>query len=180
MESQDELKFELFEIKKLYLREIPHPKLIIKSIQQLTKKYGLSTISFDSFQQNSLGINEKNEALLPFLERYLQKNLQTKHSISTAETPLKLRHFLHILLYEQWMFFLKLQSYLPENSNFPDQDLKMSSPIDAYEVIKWIHQRNLDESQIKDYLYTNILENSTEFDSLTIACLRANKIILYV
>lgn len=73
MESQEELKFELFEVKKLYLREILHPKLIIKSIQQLTKNYGLSAISFDSFQQNSLGINEKNEALLPFLERYLQK-----------------------------------------------------------------------------------------------------------
>lgn len=180
MESQEELKFELFEVKKIYLREIPHPKLIIKSIQQLTKKYSLSAISLDSFQQNALGINEKNEALLPFLERYLQKNLQTKHSISTAENPVKLTHCLNILLYEQWMFFLKLQSYLPENGNFPDQDLKISSPIDAYDVIKWIQQRNLDESQIKDYLYTNILENSTEFDSLTIACLRANKIILYV
>jgi hypothetical protein len=180
MESQEELKFELFEVKKIYLREIPHPKLIIKSIQQLTKKYSLSAISLDSFQQNALGINEKNEALLPFLERYLQKNLQIKHAISLAATPLSLRHFLWILLYQQWIFFQKLQQYLPENTNLPDQDVKMSSPTDAYEVIKWIQARNLEESQIKDYLYTNILEKNTEFDSLTIACLRANKIILYV
>ncbi len=180
MESQEQLKFELFEIKKLYLREIPHPTLIIKSIHRLTKNYALSSISLDLYQQSSLGLQEKKEDLLPFLERYLQKNLQTKHSISMAETPLKLRHSLWILLYQQWIFFKKLQSYLPENVHLPDQDLKMSSPTDAYEVIKWIQQRNLDESQIKDYLYTNILEKSTEFDSLTIACLRANKIILYV
>ena len=180
MESQEELKFELFEIKKRFLQEIPHPRLIVKAIQQLTKNYDLPEISLDSFQTNLLGFQEKNEALLPFLERYLQKNLRTKHAISMAETPTKLRHSLRILLYEQWMLFLKLQAYLPEDANFPDQELKMSAPIEVYEVIKWIRHENLQESEIKNYLYTNIFEKSTEFDSLTIACLRANKIIRYV
>lgn len=176
---EEALKYEIFEIKQKFLREIPHPKLILKQIRLLENKAQLrQPFTIDDVQLTN---TPNQQELTFFLENHITETLQLKKSIANASDPNQLKAELLGLYQSQIQFLQKLASYLPEKPAYPNEEIKMSDPIDAYQVLKRIQLLNLQENGINTYLCKEIeTENRTTFDIITISCLRAQKILSHV
>ena len=176
----EDLKLQLFELKQKFLREIPHPKLILKEIKILKRinpEIDFSELRYDQVEMNA---TEKSGTLESFLENQVQKELQDKQSISQALDTETLFQSLFTLFQHQVVFLKKLQSYLPVIAEGVDKEVKMSSPFNAYHLLKRIHELNLKENEIKDYLCRVIKAQEKPLDIIAINCLRANKILSHV
>ena len=62
---------------------------------------------------------------------------------------------------------------LPTDFN---KEVKISTPFDAYEILKFLGSEKLEENQIKPYLYTQITSGPAQENPLLLACVRAEKI----
>lgn len=168
----EEEKLDFFELKQKVLGEIPHPKLIVKYANQAGNKVGIPPflIRKEIFEIQSI-------ALVDFLENQLNKTLILKQKIANSVHFNQLNELLIELYKLQMLFFQQLKSYLPTDVKFEDETIKMSLPIDPYQLLKRIRERNLNENEIKPYLYTQTVTKVATTDELTAAFLRANKII---
>lgn len=174
--SNLDLREILFEIKQKFLREIPHPKLILKQIRILERKGEISP-AFD--ENNQLDAVNREFELVAFLEKHIQKELQLKYEVSRSETYLQLRNTLVELYQNQYQLFKKLQSYLPQKETYLDEDVKMSDPFDVYEILKSIKRLDLKESEIKAYICVELDTETKNFTTVITTILRANKIIAH-
>ncbi len=176
----EELKLQLFEQKQKFLREIPHPKLILKEmrvLKRINNELDLTALTFDQIEL----ITEQNEnSLESFLDHHIQDTLRIKQNVSQAQSVDLLFETLHVLFISHVVMLKKLQSYMTCFEEGIDQDIKMSVPIDTYTVLKRIHELNLKENEIKDYLCNEIKAQEKPLDAIVINCLRANKILSYV
>jgi len=177
--KMDALKVELFEIKQKFLREIPHYKLIAREIKSIEFKCKIRPTDFEEIQSIKINDSIKKEHLKDYLENHINAELALKHKIALTETFKGLNDHLKVLYQLKIQLLKKLQSYLQVSNNLPDKDIKMSTIIDPYKVIKTIDELMLDENQIKDYLCDKLTVVKPDFDPLLEACLRANKIILH-
>jgi len=168
---QESFEDELFSIKSKFLRDIPHPKLIAKALEQVKGlkpellKETLAPISLNDF--------ELNQALKNYSEKILEIKLKISQAIS-----LELLYSALSELYEwQMRLILKLTTYIPELENYHDGEIKVSEAIDAYIISRFIELNGLGENEIKTYICTTISNKlPVDFDVLTLACLRSRKI----
>jgi len=168
----EEEKLDFFDLKQKVLGEIPHPKLIVKYANQAGNKVGIP-----AFLMRKEIFHIQSITLVDFLENQLSQTLRLKQKIAHSGDYHQLNRLL-IELYElQIHFFQQLKSYLPTDVKFEDETIKMSLPIDPYQLLKRIRERNLNENEIKPYLYTRSVTKDDTTDELTAAFLRANKII---
>ncbi len=173
----EELRLQLFEQKQKFLREIPHPKLILKEIKKLEHTLNLQEKSQLNYSVVVITEEVLKQELEAFLEGYISDQLQLKHKVSIAQSASEL-HAVLISLYQfQVMLLKKLQSYVSKTLIIEDKEIKMSTSIDAYNILKRIRELNLKEKEIKDYLCDVIKAQKKPFDTLVENCLRANKII---
>lgn len=176
---EEALKYEIFEIKQKFLREIPHPKLILKQIRLLETKARLNQPL--TVEDLHLANIPNQQELTVFLENYITETLRLKKDIANASDPNQLKTELVGLYQSQIQFLQKVASYLPQKPIYPDEEIKMSDPIDAYQFLKRIQLLNLQENGINTYLCKEIENaNKTTFDIITISCLRAQKILRHV
>ncbi|MFT5824183.1 MAG: hypothetical protein ACI8ZM_005449 [Crocinitomix sp.] len=176
----EELKLQLFEQKQKFLRETPHPKLILKEMKVLNRinsELDLTALIFEKIEMNAV---EKSIALESFLESHIQNELFAKQKISQALEVSSLFEALHGLFKHQTLLLKKLQSYLPTIDEGVDKEVKMSASFDTYKMLKRIHELNLKEKEIKDYLCDEIKAQEKPFNILVENCLRANKILSHV
>lgn len=176
----EELKLQLFEQKQKFLREIPHPKLILKEMKILKRikpELDLIELTFDQVEMNT---EQKSVSLVSFLDSHIQNELFAKQKISQSLDILPLFQALHTLFKHQVLLLKKLQSYLPVIAKDADKEVKMSAPFDTYNMLKRIHELNLKENEIKDYLCNIINVQEKPLDVIVINCLRANKILSHV
>ncbi|NOQ72040.1 MAG: hypothetical protein GQ574_08570 [Crocinitomix sp.] len=176
----EELKLQLFEQKQKFLREIPHPKLILKEmriLQRINPELDLTALTFEKIKMNA---DEKSTPLESFLESHILNELLAKQKISQALDVSPLFEALHNLFKQQVLLLKKLQSYLPTIAEGIDKDVKMSVPFDTYNMLKRIRELNLKEKEIKDYLCNVIKAQEKPFRILVENCLRANKILSHV
>lgn len=173
----EELKLQLFEQKQKFLREIPHPKLILKEIKKLEQLLSLQEKNQLNYSVVVLTEEVLMQELVVFLEGYISDQLQLKHKVSIAQSASELYAVLTSLYQFQVALLKKLQCYVPQKVMIDDKEIKMSNSIDAYNILKRIRELNLKEKEIKDYLCDVIKAQKKPFDTLVENCLRANKII---
>jgi hypothetical protein len=170
---EDEIDDRLFEIKARFLRDVPHPKLIQKGMEQARALAGVQLTAFESAE------NLPDTDLSAFLTGTVERILKLKLAISQAVTPAELYAGLKGLYETQLALLQKLASYLPVMEDYPDKGLKISDPVDGYPVWRFISTYGLSEDEIKPYICRS-LENEKAhgtYDVLTTACLRSRKII---
>lgn len=175
----EDLRYELFDIKQKFLREIPHPKLIRKQIWQIRVKGKLGEKEELPYSEIILNKEEKSRGLEEFLDGYIKAVLMLKHQVSQATDYSSLETVLISLFSGEIKMLKKLQTYLEVSNEYPDGDIKMSAPMDQYQILKRIRELKLNENEIKPYLCKQIEADSNEFDVLTRSCLQANKILMH-
>ncbi len=168
----EEEKLDFFQLKQKVLGEFPHPKLIAKYANQAAKKVGISNFSFVKPV-----FNRHDVPIIHYLENQLNDALDLKKRIAQAQDYRLLNNLLIELYALQYSLFQQLKSYLPSEVNFDDEHLKISLSIDVYRLISLIRERNLNENEIKPYLYKRIVTKEWDSDELTEIFLRANKIV---
>jgi hypothetical protein len=176
----EDLKLQLFEQKQKFLREIPHPKLILKEMKVLKRINPELDITPLTYGRIEMLTEQRDASLKSFLDRHINDTLQIKHSISLAQSAEVLFEILQGLFISHVRLLKKLQSYLCKFQDGIDEDIKMSVPMDSYAVLKRITELNLKENEIKDYLCKEIKAQEKPLDTIAINCLRANKILSHV
>jgi len=168
---QESFEDELFSIKSKFLREIPHPKLIFKALEQVRGlKPDILNVTIAPINLNDIELNQA-------LKNYSKKILDIKLKISQAMSPELLNIALSELYEWQIGLILKLTKYVPEFENYHDNEIKLSEAIDAYVISRFIELNGLGENEIKTYICTTISNKlPVDFDVLTLACLRSRKI----
>ena len=165
---------QLFEIKSKFLRHVPHPRLIRKSIEQVKALAGTDLVEFESEQPSYSDVT-----LTHALTAATEDLLKLKLAISGSETASELYANLIALYNLHWALLARLASYLPVLNEYPDHEIKQSDPVDSYETWRFISRAGLSENEIKPYICKAISGRApADFDELTIACLRSRKIIL--
>ncbi|MFT4600781.1 MAG: hypothetical protein ACI857_000958 [Arenicella sp.] len=160
---------ELFDIKQKFLREIPHPILIQKQIDRLSKK------AEDSFGHQEVEFSQRE--LESFLKEYTLVLMPIKLSVSNAQTGEALRRALSSLLFCQNKLISKLSEYVIAFNSEKFKDIKMSTTIDVYAIQKFISENSLKESEINAYLCSAFEKADSESISiLTESVVRAKKI----
>lgn len=162
---------QLFEIKQKFLREIPHPKLIVKQLKFLNVET----------PDLSEGSYAEPEQLAENLNTYISNLMQLKLSISNAASGLDLGSNLVQLHALQSQLIAKLSSYCPESYELFEEDgIKQSDPFDVYSYIKELGTQGLQENEIKDYLCKQFeLADPAQFTELAKGVVRARKIIAH-
>lgn len=169
--TEDE-ELELFTIKTKFFREIPHPKLILKAINQVEK-----LISIPPMLKNA-EINFDRSNLADVLKSHSEKIYALKTSIAHAANPSDLFLALNELYEWQQALVIRLNQYLPVEANYDFPEIKQSDPIDSYAVLTFITQHALAENQIKTYICNEVeAKNPKEFSILTRVCLQCRKIV---
>ena len=164
--STEEEVFRLFEIKKKFLSIVPHPKVILKYYRDLKGKDENITSGL-TFQ--SMELNE-------FLVKYSDELVQVRLQISNAQTNSELATVLG-KLYTLQLSLLNKLSKLTSGMSVPSlENIKVSAPIDGYELFKFIRENEMGEKEIKEYIRAHI-HSVDEADALLMAVLRAKKII---
>jgi len=174
----DGIEEELFSIKSKFLREIPHPKLILKAIDQTKKLIS----DFNSTRESEHLIQLPDKVFENNLKNSLMQHsdflLQLKLKISQAQLPGELYIALNELYFIHSSMIKQLSTYLPELESYPDSAIKISDSFDSYALSRFIETAQLNENEIKAYICNSILNKpALNFDMLTIACLRSKKII---
>lgn len=169
--TEDE-ELELFTIKTKFFREIPHPKLILKAINQVEKLMNQPPMYDDHL------IDFGQSDLVSVLKAHSEKIVALKTAIAHAEKAEEVFLALNELYHWQWSLILRMTLYLPEHANYPDAEIKQSDPIDSYTVLTFIKTKGLAENQIKAYI-CNELETTKpdQFSILTKCCLQCRKIV---
>jgi pseudouridine-5'-phosphate glycosidase len=167
---------EIFAIKQKFLQTIPHPKLIVKQIkrvEQIIENQGAVALEV---AENPMVDIELSINLDIFLEEYTNQLLKLKLQIANSSRAQILRNYLVTLEKLQNQLITKLAQYAPKDTENVGVEVKMSTPFDVYEILKFIQAEKLEENQIKPYLYAQITGLSSELNPLLIACIRAEKI----
>ncbi len=168
----EDQELELFTIKTKFFREIPHPKLILKAINQVEKLMDLTPM----FENRTIDFGKKE--LIDVLKSYTEKTILLKTAIAHAEKPEALFLALNELYEWQWALVLRTASYLPELSAYSDDTIKQSDPIDSYALLTFIKAKELAENQIKAYICNELETNKPDqFSNLTKSCLQCRKIV---
>lgn len=170
MNEQD--KYTLFELKQKFLSAVPHPKLIAKAMVQAQVKAGVEVKDVKDDTPTVAIINALD--LRQFLDENITNLLLIKGKIALANDYHALAIALQSLYANHLHLIHKLNAYVPHALDFSTEAIKMAVPIDAYQVLKIIQQRNLKDDEIKNYLCANI--NHGDSDELVEIFLRANKI----
>jgi hypothetical protein len=168
----EDQELELFTIKTKFFREIPHPKLILKAINQVEKLLDHTPL-FD------IGVIDFGQAdLTSVLKSHSDKIFALKTAIAHAEKPEELFLALNELYQWHWALILRMSQYLPEQTVFSDEGIKQSDPVDSYAVLTFIKSTGLPENQIKTYI-CNELETTKpdQFSILTKRCIQCRKIV---
>ena len=127
----------------------------------------------------SIEINQKEE-LKNYLGNYIDKLLGIKLIIANSKNNSALLEGLENLHFLQISFLKKLSAYVPNDIELPNSQLKISTPIDGYQLIKIIEELNIEENKISEYIRSRILSaNIDQFDDLVTGCLRAEKILVH-
>jgi hypothetical protein len=170
----EDQELELFTIKTKFFREIPHPKLILKAINQVEKLMN-QTPMFDELE-----INYGQKDLSEILKSHSEKIIALKTVIAHAEKPEEVFLALNELYQWHWSMIRRLALYLPEHTTFSDEEIKQSDPIDSYSIYTFIKAAGLSENQIKTYI-CNELETTkpNQFSILTKCCLQCRKIVAH-
>ena len=161
---------DLFEIKQKFLREIPHPKLILKQINKL------------SGQKDISGLTEMDPKidLKDYLKEYLNQLMPLKLNISNARSEMDLKRALQQLYCLQNGLIQKLYTYFTTDVEIDDSEIKQSAPMDVYIYLKEIESQNVKESDIKNYLCRQFKNDQfNKFTDLAKAVLQARKIEEY-
>lgn len=160
----------LFELKQKFLRDIPHPKLILKQIERLKVH--------DPEQFESVDF-EPNQPLREFLKEYIDAILDLKLKVSRAQEANVLSKQLIVLRCWQLELINKLSHYCPEREGVPDDEIKQSDPFDAYAYLKELNVSEIQENEIKNYLCARIDQDPDAYSELLNGVLRARKIVEY-
>lgn len=179
MDEIEENKLALFNIKQKFLREIPHHKLILKSINQLKQKYNFTIATLPTLQTAKLSAEQTAMPLVDFLNQHIQNSLNCKHQISLTQHPNELVYQLIDLLNIQLVLIVKLNAYLPQKIKRNADAIKISVPIDTYFILKTISALNIEEKEIKNYLYTALNDTNKELTPLAIVFMRIHKIVVH-
>lgn len=132
---------ELFLIKQKFLKEIPHPRIIKKYIDRL-------------------GGGEVEQAVSPSadlplsaaLDIYLEELMKSKLQIANSQDDKQLQQALKVLYSEHLVLLQKMANYWDSDEFVIPEDIKLSQPIDAYAISKFIRDNNIGETEIKRYL----------------------------
>ncbi|MBN4072602.1 hypothetical protein JYT74_01050 [Crocinitomix catalasitica] len=140
----------LFELKQKFLSVVPHPKLIQSTIDRLGSENEDS--DSESAIANQLLGDIRN--LQDFLTTYIDLLLTIRLEISNAQSEAALRIALiklkniHLTLIQRLVTYSKELEFQYESS----EELKLSEPIDAYKILRFVKDSFKDDNQIKDYL----------------------------
>ncbi len=169
--TEDE-ELELFTIKTKFFREIPHPKLILKAINQVEKLMNHTPM----YDNRAIDFGQKD--LSDVLKLHSEKAVALKTALGHAEKPEEVFLALNELYHWQRSLILRLIQYLPEQVPLSDEEIKQSDPIDSYDILTFIKANELAENQIKTYI-CNELETTKpdQFSILTKRCLQSRKIV---
>src|SRR5690606_15342617 len=100
---------QIFEIKQKFLREIPHPKLIMKQINRLDEQ---------PVSEEEVVKIDFSDGLLLFLEQYMSTLLEIKLKIANAAEAVELRKYLINLYFLQQQLITNLSVYYPANQQW--------------------------------------------------------------
>lgn len=168
----EDQELELFTIKTKFFREIPHPKLILKAINQVEKLMNHAPLYDD--RANDFG----DANLTVVLKSHTEKIIAFKTAIAHADEPEALFLALNELYEWHWSLILRMTLYLPELASYPDGEIKQSDPIDSYSVLAFIMAKGLTENQIKAYICKELeTTEPDQFSILTKCCLQSRKIV---
>jgi hypothetical protein len=77
-----------------------------------------------------------------------------------------------------WELIQTLAIYYPLDCSDHKVDVKLSDPFDSYELIKYIEAKGIKETEIKEYLCNDLINNAPlNCSPLLLAVLRAKKIV---
>lgn len=162
----------IFRIKSKFFQEIPHPKIILKYIEQLNQKchketaYVTSVIDFGAAD------------LVYVLKNYTIEILQLKSDLAKESDICNIKTILEKIYAIHWSVLMRLVRYLPHLELYPDQHLRQSQPLDAFAIYRFVEKSGLNEDEIKTYICKEIqMEKPENFSLLTNGCLTSRKII---
>lgn len=167
----EEQEVYLFKIKSKFFREIPHPKIILKYIDDLKLRLG----SNDQNQEREFFL--PTQSLVQLLQFHHNETFKIKNEIASANSFEELLGALQKLLtiHEYVLKFMK--SFLPEGLEFNDEKIKQTIPFDSYQLIKFISDNRIDENKITEYICKDLEgKNPDTYSLLTLACLQSRKI----
>lgn len=165
----EDQELELFAIKSKFFRDIPHPKLILKALNQVEKMVNYPPLVSDEV----LPINSLEERL----QHHSDRSYALKSAISRADRPETLYVCLQALYTLHQNLVDTLASFVPEGVTLPETTIKQSDPLDSYKVLAFLKEAGLAEDQIKGYICAEMNKGLDEPLSLiTRVCIQAVKI----
>ncbi len=165
----------IFRIKSKFFQDIPHPKIILKYIEQLNQKCENKTPFIESV------IDFGGADLGYILRNYSKEILELRSELAKETDTCIMKIILEKIHAVHWSVILKLINYLPKLESYPDQHLRQSQAFDAFEMYRFIERAALKDDEIKTYICTEIEKDKPEnFSVLSNGCLISRKIILNV
>lgn len=159
----------IFEIKQKFLREVPHPKLIQSSIDRLGR------LTDEALEVVPI-VSRSVDSCTNFLNDYLTDLGSLKLAISNAASAQDLRSnlaalkFMHLELID---YLSELSKNLPDDY-LPESEVKLSTSIDAYAILRFLKARFKNDNEIKEYLRS--LDSKEENDFI-LHLIRSRQII---
>ena len=148
----------LFDWKQKYLSTIPPVQLIrshIKKIERLNEaaEHFLSFPNTEDMLTNEIDIDQNLES---YLTEYQPILMQLKLQISSVAEGFQLIKLLNQLIQLEHNMVAKLIQYSPEINEADLVDVKLSSPNDFHQVKKELLEKEISETEIKNYLRTEL------------------------
>lgn len=166
-EAEEAYEQKLFEWKQKYLMHIPPIKLILAHIQKIERlnAAGSHFINIESLPINDYERIDLNSSLAVYLERYQAQILSLKLAISTTENGKVLVRLLMKLVEIQKHLLNKLVIYSPANAVHHLSNVKISDSSDFYAVQKELKEKDIPETEIMNYLSSELKFGSYPFNS---------------
>ncbi len=176
----DQYELMIFEWKKKYLMVIPPVKLIYSQIKKIERLNQAITV-FKDYQYTTITSKNSTDTvkeLVLFFEEYHEILAATKYAISSAENGFELIDHLQQLIQLEESLFRKLDTYAT-GLDFKNWDsVKISEQIDVFEAEKELKEKEIPESEIKNYLRAGIKAGQYPFESTLVnLILKAHKTI---
>lgn len=157
----------LFEWKKKYLLVIPPIAIIRAHLKKIERLNSAASLFIEINEPEPIVIDEISLALnlIDYLKAYQPIIMQLKLKISTSDNGKGLIFLLKQVIKIEEQILFKLSNYSIVNSDETLKDVKISKASEFYQVEKELMEKEISETEIKNYLRTELKFGTFPFDS---------------
>jgi len=163
-DAYDEL---LFTWKQKYMSAIPPNKVILAHIKKIERLHDAAKVflNFDIFKPFIVDWHFHQAPLRIFFQSYQSELMQVKLLISSSKNGIELAAYLNSLIKLQTLAASKLSKYCPDISLSDLKTVKISTPSDFHSAYKEIIEKDISETEIMNYLRTELKFGNYPFNS---------------